>query len=124
METPNLPAPFDPQAFRRDRARVQSGFWRKLRGAIARLPYAEEFVAAYFCAVDRATPLKVKAVLMGALAYFILPIDAVPDFIAGLGYTDDVTVLLGAIATVRASITDRHRDSARAALADLNQPPA
>jgi len=58
--------------------------------------------------------------LLGALAYFVLPFDAVPDILAGVGFTDDVTVLLATLAIVRSHITDLHRDKARRALDDGN----
>ncbi len=51
------------------------------------------------------TPAWVKAVIMGALGYFILPIDVVPDFIPGIGYTDDFAVLAFAL-TVAATYVD------------------
>jgi uncharacterized membrane protein YkvA (DUF1232 family) len=73
-------------------------------------------VAAYYCATDPGTPLKAKAILYGALAYFILPIDIVPDFILWLGFTDDAAVLYAAIRTVRSYMTDSHRLQARAAI--------
>jgi uncharacterized membrane protein YkvA (DUF1232 family) len=53
---------------------------------------------------------------MAALAYFVLPADMIPDFIAGLGFTDDVTVLLAAVSTVRPHIGDDHRARAKSAL--------
>ncbi len=56
-----------------DEAEVRRGFWRKLRGLAARLPFAEDLIAAHYCAFDRQTPLHVKGVLVGALAYFVLP---------------------------------------------------
>lgn len=73
-------------------------------------------MAAYFCALDSRTPARVKAILLGAVAYFLLPTDAVPDFLAGLGFTDDAAVLLAAIRSVRPHITDDHREKARDAL--------
>lgn len=98
--------------------RVRSRFWRTLRKAARAIPFADDVVAAYFCALDPATPHKVRGVLLAALAYFVLPADAVPDFIVGLGFTDDVTVLLAAISMVGGHITPVHREAARAALAD------
>ena len=98
--------------------RVKGRFWATFRKAARYIPFAEDLVAAYYCALDPATPTRVRAVLLGALAYFILPFDAVPDFIAGIGYGDDVTVLVAAIAMVGAHITQAHRESARRALAD------
>jgi uncharacterized membrane protein YkvA (DUF1232 family) len=73
-------------------------------------------VAGYYCALDPATPLQVKAVLFGALAYFVLPIDLVPDVIAWLGFTDDAAVLYAAIRTVAPHIKDCHRAQARTAV--------
>jgi uncharacterized membrane protein YkvA (DUF1232 family) len=71
-------------------------------------------VAAFHCATDRATPMPVRATLLGALAYFILPVDFIPDILLGLGYTDDAAVLLTAFTTCKTYITDDHRAKARA----------
>ena len=95
---------------------VRAGFWRKLRRLIGRLPFAEDLVSAYLCAVDPATPLAARAVLMAAVAYFVLPIDAVPDFMAVLGFGDDAAVLAAAIATAGAHIAPTHRETARGML--------
>jgi uncharacterized membrane protein YkvA (DUF1232 family) len=62
---------------------------------------------------DRA---RVERGFLGALAYFVLPADLIPDFIAGLGFTDDAAVVAAAIRSVAPAITERHRDKARAAL--------
>ncbi len=106
----------DPEALARDRARVERGFWDKVRRTLGRVPFLEEAVAAYFCARDPATPLQVKAVLIGALAYFVIPIDLIPDFIAALGFADDAAVLYAALKTVAPHITTDHREQARATL--------
>ena len=92
---------------------VREKFFPKLARVLARVPLAEELVAAYYAAFDRATPLKAKGILVGALAYFILPVDAVPDFILGLGFTDDMAVLLAAFNVVRTHVTEDHRRRAR-----------
>jgi uncharacterized membrane protein YkvA (DUF1232 family) len=107
---------YDPDRLKRDQARVERGFWSKLRRHVRRVPFVEDAVAGYYCALDPATPLQVKAVLFGALAYFVLPIDLVPDVIAWLGFTDDAAVLYAAIRTVAPHITDRHRAQARTAV--------
>lgn len=96
-------------------------FWRKLRRAIAAIPFAEDLVAVYVCALDRRTPAYVRAVLFGAVAYFILPADAVPDILAGLGFTDDASVIAAAIASVGSHLRPEHRDAAREALDRLRQ---
>ena len=66
--------PIDPRRYQRDKARVEKGFWAKVRRTLGRVPFLEEAVAAYYCAIDRETPVQVKAILMGALAYFVLPL--------------------------------------------------
>ncbi len=109
-------APYDPRSHTRDHGRVERGFWTKVRRTLGRVPFVEAAVAAYFCAADRDTPLQVKAILMGALAYFVIPTDMIPDFIAALGYTDDAVVFYAALRTVAPHIKERHRDRAREAL--------
>jgi uncharacterized membrane protein YkvA (DUF1232 family) len=104
---------FPGQDLARIEERVRRGFWTKAKRVAAALPFAEDLLAAYYCAFDRATPLQVKASLLGALAYFILPFDAVPDFLPVLGYTDDAAVLVTAIRLVAAHILPVHRDAAR-----------
>lgn len=105
-------------------ARVRRDFWQVARKAARRIPFMDEVVAAYFCALDPKTPTRVRATLIGALAYFVIPLDLVPDFLLAVGFTDDVTVLAGVIAMVRSHIADRHREAARRALADDPPPPA
>lgn len=109
----------DGERLRRDQDTVERGFWDKLGRVAARIPFADEAVSAYYAARDPGTPNRVKAVLLGALVYFIVPTDLIPDFIAGLGFTDDATVLLLAAQTVSGHIKQSHRDKANEALARL-----
>ncbi|PLX38301.1 MAG: hypothetical protein C0606_08805 [Hyphomicrobiales bacterium] len=102
----------------RDSEKVRTRFWPTLKKAARQIPFMDELVAAYFCAMDPATPRRVRLTLMGALAYFVLPVDAIPDFLLGVGYTDDAGVLMAAIAAVSAHIRPAHRNAAREALAD------
>jgi uncharacterized membrane protein YkvA (DUF1232 family) len=99
-----------------DEREVRRGFWRKLRRVAARLPFAEDLVAAHYCAFDRQTPLRVKAAFVGALAYFVLPADLVPDVLPVIGYADDAAVLAAAIKLFASHITPDHREAARRAL--------
>jgi uncharacterized membrane protein YkvA (DUF1232 family) len=98
---------------------LRRDFWRKLNGAVADLPFAADLLAAYYCAFDRQTPLHVKAVLLGAIAYFILPTDLIPDYIPVIGFIDDAAVLAGAIKIVNSHITPAHREAARCTLARM-----
>jgi len=102
-----------------DEETVRRGFWRKLRRLAARLPFAEDLLAAHYCAFDRQTPLHVKGALLGALAYFVMPADLIPDVLPVIGYTDDAAVLAAAIKLVASHITPDHRAAAQRMLARL-----
>ena len=95
---------------------LRRNFWRKTRRVAARIPFADELLAAHYCAFDRTTPLQVKATLVGAIAYFVLPLDALPDVMPALGFTDDAAVLFTAVKLVAGHIRPEHRDAARNAL--------
>jgi uncharacterized membrane protein YkvA (DUF1232 family) len=99
-----------------DEQGLRRKFWCKLRRLAARLPFAEDLLAAYYCAFDRQTPLRVKAALIGAIAYFVLPTDAIPDVLPVIGYTDDAAMLAAAIRLVAGHINDDHREGARRTL--------
>lgn len=100
----------------RSREDVRSQFWRKVKRTANQIPFMDEVVAAYFCAMDPQTPTRVRGILIASLAYFILPLDAVPDFLLFFGFSDDIAVLTAAFATVRGEITEAHRKAAREAL--------
>lgn len=97
---------------------VRKGFWRKMTRHAGKLPFAEDLLSAYYCAFDRQTPMHVRAVLLGALAYFVIPFDGVPDILPMLGFADDAAMLAAAMKLVIVSIRPEHRDAARAKLSD------
>jgi uncharacterized membrane protein YkvA (DUF1232 family) len=103
-------------AMAREKFRLAREFWPKFKRFAARLPFAEDLVAAYFCAFDRDTPRHVQGVLVGALAYFVLPFDVIPDMLPLVGFTDDAAVLATAIRLVATHITPEHRQAARRVL--------
>ena len=100
----------------KDRESVRRRFWIKFKRVVAKLPFAEDLLSAYYCALDKDTPRHVQAALLGAIAYFILPFDFIPDMLPVLGFTDDAAVLATAMRLVAAHITEDHRTAARAAL--------
>lgn len=108
----------------RDRNRVEQDFWRKLKATARKIPFIDDLVSVYYCALDPTTPLQSKAILFGALAYFILPFDVVPDFIALLGFADDAAVLYAAIRAVMPHIKPEHRVRAKEALDKVLQSSA
>ena len=105
-----------PATVRLNERLVVRGFWPKIRKAAAHVPFAGEALAAWFAVQDDETPAAAKGMMLAALAYFVLPVDAIPDFIAGLGYTDDAAVLMAMLGLVGRHIKPRHREAARQAV--------
>ncbi len=102
-------------------AKVRKGIWRTVAKASTKIPFLEEVVASYFCAMDPDTPSRVRAILLAALAYFVLPLDTIPDFIIGFGFTDDMAVLGAVIASIRSNIKQNHTELAKTKLASLKE---
>jgi len=109
-------APVRPSEETRREQTVKRRFWQKAKKAARHVPFMEDVVAGYYCALDSNTPTRVRGILIAALFYFILPFDTVPDFLAFLGFTDDVAVLAAALGAVSAHITPAHRLAAKKAL--------
>lgn len=59
----------------------------------------------YYTLIAPETPVWCRSVILGSLAYFISIIDGIPDLTPFLGYTDDISVMAAAIATVAHYIT-------------------
>ena len=96
-----------------DEAGVFADFWHRIKNLGRKVPFAEDIVAAAYCATDTATPARVKLMIVGAIAYFVMPIDVVPDFLPLIGLTDDAAILGATIAAVRGHMTEEHRERAR-----------
>jgi uncharacterized membrane protein YkvA (DUF1232 family) len=122
--TPDFDRVSVPATIARNEKTVRDGFWKKLKRNLAKLPFAEHAVAAWFCAFDPATPLRAKGILLAALAYFVMPFDVIPDAIIGLGFTDDMTVLLTAISLIRNHMKPDHYDQARETLKRMREEDA
>jgi uncharacterized membrane protein YkvA (DUF1232 family) len=99
--------------------RVRAKFWPKIKSVAASIPFAEDAIAAYYCSFDRKTPLAARATLWGALAYFILPFDIIPDYLPLIGFTDDAAVLATAIRMIASHMQPEHREAAKRALDKL-----
>ena len=97
-----------------------AGFWGKLRrvAVIAGREVIQKALWLYYAAQAPATPAWARSVVYGALAYFVLPMDAIPDFIPGVGFTDDLGALAAAIATVSMYIDDDVREKAKTRMAE------
>ncbi|MEM6903011.1 MAG: YkvA family protein [Pseudomonadota bacterium] len=98
---------------------VADGFWPKVARYLAQIPFASDLTAAYYAATDPETPAVVRAWLLAALGYFIIPTDALPDFLFGIGFTDDAAVLAATMQMIFIHITPDHRKRAAAALEEV-----
>ena len=93
------------------------GFWSKVTGVVRSTGEAvvTEAFKAYFVAQASTTPGWARAVLYGALAYFILPLDAIPDAVPLVGFSDDVAAIGAALLATEAHATDETDGQAKAA---------
>jgi len=82
-------------SFQEQEQTVIRDFWTALKQFAGRLPFVEDLVAAYYCALDPATPMRVRGVLLAALAYFIFRWRYRPLTLLwrGLAFTDDAAAL-------------------------------
>jgi uncharacterized membrane protein YkvA (DUF1232 family) len=107
-----------PEVIRVNEVKVREGFWPKVRKVAAKVPFMDDVLAIWWCARDPETPMAAKGMMLAGLAYFILPTDAIPDVLAGVGFTDDAAVIAALLAVVGKNIKDRHRAAARKFLRD------
>lgn len=108
-----------PAVVRVNEQRVARGFWPKMRKVASRVPFAADALSLWWCARDPATPTAAKGMMFAALAYFVLPTDAIPDVLPALGFTDDAAVIAALIAIVGKNLKARHKDSAKDFLTKL-----
>ncbi|EPS3430504.1 YkvA family protein [Vibrio alginolyticus] len=97
-------------------------FWRKMKNSVKKA--GEEIavmgIKSWLAMADSNTSVRHKAILGGALAYFVLPTDMVPDVLAGVGFTDDMAALTLAANSVGNAITDEHEERAREKLSSMS----
>lgn len=110
-----------PQVARVNETRVRRGFWPKIARTAARVPFAGQALSVWFAARDPRTPAAAKGIMLGALAYFVLPADAIPDVFAGIGFTDDAAVIAALLATIGGHVKPRHREQADQTLEELKR---
>jgi len=93
----------------------EAGFRSRARRYVRRAGWAvgEPALSLYHTLYEPEVPAWARSVIYGALGYFLTPWDTVPDFIAGVGYSDDLGVLTAALATVAAHVTPEARARAR-----------
>ena len=112
---------FDPEILgpeEEQKKTIRQKLMTTVRKAARQVPFMEDVVAGYFCALDPSTPSKVRATVLASLAYFVLPLDVIPDFLIGIGFGDDATVLLAALAMIRSHMRPDHYQAAKDAMKD------
>lgn len=97
----------------------EESFWSKLSrfGRKAGREVVERALVLYYCLRDVDTPTWARGVIVGALGYFVLPMDAIPDLVPFSGFADDFSVLAAALVSVAHHVKPEHRFMARRSLA-------
>lgn len=104
------------QSFRAKNDEIdRRGLRQKIDGAASRLGAAalEQILTLYYVWAAKETPWRSKLMIAAALAYFVLPFDAVPDFLVPLGFTDDLAVIGLVLTQVKNYVSDAVRLRAR-----------
>jgi len=109
-----------PATVRVNEEKVREGFLPKIRRVAAKVPFAADALSVWWCARDPETPAAAKGMMLAALAYFVLPTDAIPDVLPAIGFTDDAAVIAALVAILGKTLKPRHKDAAKAFLARLS----
>jgi len=96
---------------------------KKARRLFGRLPFVRDVVASWYATLDPKTPTSAKMVLAAAIAYFVMPLDLIPDFIIGIGFTDDAAAIALAIKTLSGIVNRSHYHQADQVLGQLPAAP-
>ena len=72
---------------------VEDKLWVKLEKVGKKISFAKDLMALYHYLIDNGVSWHRKAIIVGALIYFIVPIDAIPDIAPLVGYMDDLGVI-------------------------------
>ena len=98
----------------------EGSFWEKIRqfAKKAGKEVIEKALILFYALQDPTTPKWARTVIVGALGYLISPVDAIPDVIPVLGYTDDLAVLAGALMTVGMCISSEHKEKANSKIGE------
>ncbi|WP_184715596.1 YkvA family protein [Caulobacter sp.] len=113
-----------PATVRVNEEKVREGFLPKIRKVAAKVPFASDALSVWWAARDPETPTAAKGMIFAALAYFVLPTDAIPDILPAIGFTDDAAVFAALVAILGKTIKPRHKEAAEAFLHRLSDDSA
>ena len=97
----------------KDELLVKEKFENKAKKLVGKIKFLQDAVELYYCAMDPKTETWVKVLAFSALAYFVIPFDAVPDYIPVAGYMDDAGIIASAIKKLSDKVTEEHRSKAK-----------
>lgn len=109
-----------PVTVRLNEEKVREGFLPKIRRVAAKVPFAADALSVWWAARDPETPTAAKGMMLAALAYFVLPTDAIPDILPVIGFTDDAAVFAALIAILGKTVKPQHKEAARTFLRRLS----
>lgn len=115
MSEPNRlpPKPPIPIPAKYDKEHVEKNLWPKVKRIAAKVPGVSDVLALYFYMNSDVASLQHKASALASLAYFIIPIDLIPDILGPIGYVDDLAVVSGLIAFIGSEVMKPYRAYAR-----------
>ncbi|MBM9545838.1 DUF1232 domain-containing protein [Leptospira sp. 201903074] len=97
---------------------IKTNFWKKIKETGKKIPFLKDIIAMYYCLMDENTSLTAKASIALALLYFISPVDAIPDVILALGFTDDAGVIATTLVLIKSQLKPEHYAKANESLND------
>lgn len=98
----------------------EEGLWKKIKKYSKKAGSSAIYAVLllYYVFQKEEVPKKEKALILSALGYFILPLDLIPDVVAGVGYVDDVSALIAALVRVSMYIDSDVKNQAKVKLQD------
>jgi uncharacterized membrane protein YkvA (DUF1232 family) len=84
---------------------IEENFWSKIERVGSKLSFAKDIKALYNYFIDPSISWYRKSIVVGALVYFIFPIDSIPDIAPLIGYLDDLGVITATIKFLGSELT-------------------
>ena len=84
---------------------IEENFWSKIERVGSKLSFAKDIKALYNYFIDPSISWYRKSIVVGALVYFIFPIDSIPDLAPLIGYLDDLGVITATIKFLGSELT-------------------